>query len=122
MTGGYRGTNGGAEMVESKYTHVKVNNEIALCEVYDKDTKEKVKKAFFGAGVSFFIKFKKAIPGKEGRFIICVNSSQRGIARTAILRKVPNAKEIVNFFDGSYFMKGNIPPFKRAVIAETTVS
>ena len=64
-------------MVESKYTHVKVNNEIELCEVYDKETKEKIKKAFFGAGLSFFIKFKKAAPGREGRFIICVNSSQR---------------------------------------------
>ncbi|MBD5458087.1 MAG: hypothetical protein HDR27_05880 [Lachnospiraceae bacterium] len=108
-------------MAESKYTHMKVNNEIELCEVYDKETKEKVKKAFFGAGVSFFIKFKKAAPGRENRFIICVNSSQRGTAKTAILRKVPHAREIVNFFDGSYFMKGDVPPFKRAVIAETTV-
>ena len=98
-----------------------INNEIELCEVYDKETKEKVKKAFFGAGVSFFIKFKKAAPGKECRFIICVNSSQRGTAKTAILRKVPHAKEIVHFFDGSYFMKSDAPPFKRAVVAETTV-
>ena len=35
-------------MVESKYTHVKVNNEIELCEVYDKETKEKVKKGGSG--------------------------------------------------------------------------
>lgn len=109
-------------MAESKYTHVKADNEIELCEVYDKETKEKIKKAFFGARVSFFIKFKKAAPGKEGRFIICVNSSQRGAAKTAILRKVPHAKEIVHFFDGSYPVKRNVPPFKRAVIAETTVS
>lgn len=108
-------------MVESKYTHVKVNNEIELCEVYDKETKEKVKKAFFGAGISFFIKFKKAAPGKEGRFIICVNSSQRSAAKTAILRKVPGAEECVCFFDGSNPVKGGIPFFKRAVVAETTI-
>lgn len=109
-------------MVESKYTHVKVNNEIELCEVYDKETKEKVKKAFFGAGISFFIKFKKAAPGRENRFIICVNSSQRGAAKTAILRKVPGAGECVTFFDGSKSVKGGTSPFKRAVVAETTVS
>ncbi len=109
-------------MVESKYTHVKVNNEIELCEVYDKETKEKVKKAFFGAGLSFFIKFKKAAPGREARFIICVNSSQRSAAKTAILRKVPGAEEHVCFFDGSNFMKGSGSPFKRTVVAETTVS
>ena len=110
------------EMVESKYTHVKVNNEIELCEVYDKETKEKVKKAFFGAGISFFIKFKKAAPGRECRFVICVNSSQRGAAKTAILRKVPGAGEIVRFFDDLKFVKGGASSFKRAVVAKTTVS
>lgn len=112
---------GEGEMLESKYTHVKVNNEIELCEVYGKETKEKVKKAFFSAGLSFFIKFKKTAPGREARFIICVNSSQKGAAKAAILRKVPEAEENVIFFDGSNFMKGGASPFKRAVIAETTV-
>ncbi len=107
-------------MVESKYTHVKVNNEIELCEVYDKETKEKVKKAFFGAGISFFIKFKKAAPGREGRFIICVNGSQRGAAKTAILRKIPEAGGCVSFIDGSKSVKGSGAPLKRAVVAETT--
>lgn len=107
-------------MVDSKLTHVKVNNEIELCEVYDKETKELVKKAFFGAGVSFFIKFKRAVPGKEGRYVICVNSSQKNVAKTAILRKVNGAKEHVNFFDGSYPVKDGIASFKGAIIAEST--
>ncbi|MCM1089138.1 MAG: hypothetical protein NC419_13360 [Muribaculaceae bacterium] len=107
-------------MVESKLTHVKVNNEIELCEVYDKETKELIKKAFFGAGISFFIKFKKALPGKEGSYVICVNSSQKSNAKTAILRKVKDAREKVNFFDGSYLVKDSISPFKSGIIAEST--
>ena len=130
-------------MIDSKLTHVKVNakrkalstfdamsakadmgcnKEIELCEVYDKETKELVKKAFFGAGVSFFIKIRKAVSGKEGRFIICVNSDQKNVAKTAILRKVAKAKERVNFFDNSYFMEGGAASFKGGVVTESTCS
>jgi len=48
-------------MVESKLSRVKVNNEIALCEVYDNATKERIKKVFFREGISFFIKFKRKL-------------------------------------------------------------
>ncbi|MBO5207831.1 MAG: hypothetical protein J6B68_00645 [Lachnospiraceae bacterium] len=108
-------------MVESKFTHVKVNNEIELCEVYDKETKELIKKAFFGAGVSFFIKCKKGFADKEGRYIICVNISQKNAARMAIFRKVDEAEDKVNFFDGSYPVKGGFAPFKSTVIPESTL-
>lgn len=107
-------------MVDSKLTHVKVNNEIDLCEVYDKETKELIKKAFFGVGVSFFIKFKKAAPGKEGRYVICVNRNQKNVARDAALRKVKDAKEKINFFDGSYPVKNGFSPFKSTIVAEST--
>lgn len=108
------------KMVESKYTHVKVNNEIELCEVYERETKEQIKKAFFGAGVSFFIKCKKTAFGRDDRYVICVNSSQKNVAKTAILRKIENVREKVNFFDGLYFMEGRDPFFKRSVITEST--
>lgn len=107
-------------MVESKYTHVKVNNEIVLCEVYDKETKELVKKAFFGAGVSFFIKYKKSFADKEGIYIICVNVSQKSTAKNAIFRKIDKAEEKVNFFDGSYPVKSGFAPFKSTIVPEST--
>ncbi len=107
-------------MIESKFTHVKVNNEIELCEVYDKAIKEKIKKAFFGAGVSFFIKFQKGFAGKEDRYVICVNISQKNAAKTAILKKVEEAQEKVNFFDESYPVKSRASAFKRAIIPEST--
>lgn len=107
-------------MVESKLTKVKVNNEIELCEVYDNATKERIKKVFFREGISFFIKFRKkfqlaglaavnlageGISGektvfsetKEGRYIICVNLSQKELARRSILRVVPDHGDKVRF-------------------------
>lgn len=107
-------------MIESKFTHVKVNNEIELCEVYDKETKEMIKKAFFGAGVSFFIKFQKGFACKEGRYVICVNSSQKSIAKAAIFQKVEEAKDKINFFDGSYSVKGRSSSLKGTIIPEST--
>lgn len=107
-------------MIESKFTHVKVNNEIELCEVYDKETKELIKKAFFGAGVSFFIKYQKGFADKEGKYVICVNNSQKNTAKTAIFRKVDEAEHRVNFFDGSYPVISGFSPFKSTVIPEST--
>ncbi len=115
-------------MVESKLTKVKVNNEIELCEVYDSATKERIKKVFFREDISFFIKFrkkssredfaavklaeerrqdeeeKKRIQSetketKEGRYIICVNKSQRALARKSIARVIPDYKERLHFLD-----------------------
>lgn len=109
-------------MVESKLTKVKVNNEIALCEVYDNATKERIKKVFFREGISFFIKFKKkfgmsgfaamnladsdvqdrreVLPEcKEGIYIICVNKSQEQLAKNCIKRVVPNYHDRISFYD-----------------------
>ncbi len=114
-----------AAMVESKLTKVKVNNEIELCEVYDSATKERIKKVFFREDISFFIKFrkkssredfaavklaeerrqddeeKKRIQSetKEGRYIICVNKSQRALAHKSIARVMPDYKERLLFLD-----------------------
>lgn len=107
-------------MVESKLTKVKVNNEIELCEVYDNATKERIKKVFFREGISFFIKFRKKFQlaglaavnlagekaageramfpdTKEGRYIICVNLSQKELASRSILRVVPDHGDKVRF-------------------------
>jgi hypothetical protein len=109
-------------IVESKLTKVKVNNEIELCEVYDSATKERIKKVFFREGISFFIKFKKKFgmaeidavnladadkteqkifftEQKEGRYIICVNKSQEKLAKTAIVRVVPDYQNRIRFMD-----------------------
>lgn len=109
-------------MVESKLSRVKVNNEIALCEVYDNGTKERIKKVFFREGISFFIKFKKkfGMTGlaamnladsdvqdrhepvsecKEGIYIICVNKSQEQLAKNCIRRVVPDHYDRLSFYD-----------------------
>ena len=109
-------------MVESKLSRVKVNNEIALCEVYDNGTKERIKKVFFREGISFFIKFKKKFgmtglaamnladsdvrdrhdpmsERKEGIYIICVNKSQEQLAKNCIRRVVPNHYDRIAFYD-----------------------
>ena len=109
-------------MVESKLSKVKVNNEIALCEVYDNATKERIKKVFFREGISFFIKFKKkfgmaglaamkladsevqdrheTVPEcKEGIYMICVNQSQEQPAKSCIKRVVPDYHDRIVFYD-----------------------
>lgn len=109
-------------MVESKLSRVKVNNEIALCEVYDNGTKERIKKVFFREGISFFIKFKKKFgmtglaamnladsdvrdrhepvsERKEGIYIICVNKSQEQLAKNCIRRVVPDHYDRISFYD-----------------------
>lgn len=109
-------------MVESKLSRVKVNNEIALCEVYDNGTKERIKKVFFREGISFFIKFKKKFgmtglaamnladsdvrdrhdpmsERKEGIYIICVNKSQEQLAKNCIRRVVPDHYDRIAFYD-----------------------
>lgn len=121
-------------MVESKLSKVKVNNEIALCEVYENATKERIKKVFFREGISFYIKFKKksAMTGiatvnladtdvedrkdnppeqKEGRYIICVNKSQETLAKNSIMRVVPDYRDRVTFFDGTGKKEGGRSPF-----------
>ena len=107
-------------MVESKLSKGKVNNEIALCEVYDNATKERIKKVFFREGISFFIKFKKkfgvagfaamkladsevqdrheTVPEcKEGIYMICVNQSQEQLAKNCIKRVVPDYHDRIVF-------------------------
>ncbi|MCI9314422.1 MAG: hypothetical protein HFI57_05460 [Lachnospiraceae bacterium] len=121
-------------MVESKLSKVKVNNEIALCEVYDNATKERIKKVFFREGISFFIKFRKkfgmtgfgamnlagadvqdrmeTVPErKEGIYIICVNRSQEQIARNSIKRVVPDHHDRILFYDEPGRKREDCSPF-----------
>ncbi len=121
-------------MVESKLTKVKVNNEIALCEVYDSATKERIKKVFFREDISFFIKFKKKFgmagfaamnladsdvqdrqeaPSecKEGIYIICVNKSQERLAKNCIKRVVPDHHGRISFYDEPEKKRGEQSPF-----------
>ncbi len=121
-------------MVESKLSRVKVNNEIALCEVYDNATKERIKKVFFREGISFFIKFKRKLgmngfaamnladgdvddrsealqERKEGIYIICVNKSQEQLARNSIKRVVPDYRDRIGFYDEQEKKKGEQSPF-----------
>lgn len=86
-------------MVESKYTKVRVNNEIELCEVYEREIKDKIEKAFVRNGVSFFIKWKREQGGK-GRYIICVNQHQKQSAEAAIHGILEDVNEEVTFVEG----------------------
>ena len=54
-------------MVESKYTRVRVNNEIELCEIYEREVKDRIEKAFVKNGVSFFVKWKRERNSQRGR-------------------------------------------------------
>lgn len=121
-------------MVESKLTKVKVNNEIALCEVYDSMTKDRIKKVFFREDISFFIKFKKkfgmagfaamnlagsdvqdrheaATERKEGIYVICVNKSQEQLAKNCIKRVVPDHHDRIVFYDEQEKKKDAQSPF-----------
>lgn len=128
-------------MVESKLTKVKVNNETALCEVYDSITKDRIKKVFFREDISFCIKFKKkfGIPGfaamnladsdvrdrheaqtehKEGIYIVCVNKSQEQLAKNSIKRVVPDHHDRIFFYDEPEKKRGGQSPFWN-LIAQT---
>ena len=45
--------------MESKFSRVKVNNEMELCRVSDMKVKEAVERALLGARISYFIKWEK---------------------------------------------------------------
>lgn len=124
-------------MVESKLSKVKVNNEIALCEVYDNATKERIKKVFFREGISFFIKFKRKLgmsgfaamnrvdstdrqeavsERKEGVYIICVNKSQEQLAKSCIKRVVPDYHDRIGFYDEKETKKDEQSPFWNLIV------
>ena len=90
-----------SEMVESKYTRVRVNNEIELCEIYEREVKDKIEKAFVKNGVSFFVKWKRErnSQGEDGRYIICVNQLQKQRAEAAIHEILEDANDNVTFVD-----------------------
>ncbi|MBD5552359.1 MAG: hypothetical protein HDQ96_14510 [Lachnospiraceae bacterium] len=77
----------GRTVVESKFSKGKVNNEIELCRVSDKDIKTAVERALLGERISYFIKWEK--PGffsgdKKDSCIFCVNEWQAEAAEKAI--------------------------------------
>ena len=89
-------------MVESKYTHVRVNNEIELCEICEREVKDKIEKAFVRNGVSFFIKWKRERSGQRenSKYIIFVNQHQRQRAEAVIHAVLEDANDNVIFADG----------------------
>lgn len=73
--------------MESKFSKVKVNNEIELCKVNDKSIKTAIERALLGERISYFIKWEK--PGffsgdKKDICIFCVNEWQAEAAEAAI--------------------------------------
>lgn len=89
-------------MVDSKYTHMRVNNEIELCEIYEREIKDKVEKAFVRNGVSFFIKWKRerSGPKENSKYLIFVNQHQRQKAEAVIHAVLEDANDNVMFTDG----------------------
>ncbi len=90
-------------MVDSKYTHIRVNNEIELCEVYEREVKDRVEKAFVKNGISFFVQCKRVQNGNN-RYIIHVNQHQKQRAEAAIHSILEDVNENVNFMEEE---KGN---------------
>lgn len=88
-------------MIESKYTRVRVNHEIELCEIYEREVKDKIEKAFVKSGVSFFVKWKreKNVQGANGKYIICVNQLQKQCAEAAIYEILEDVNDNVTFVD-----------------------
>lgn len=89
-------------MIESKYTKVRVDNEVELCEVYEREDKEKIEKAFIRNNISFFIKWKRERTDRkeQGRYIIFVNKYNRQKAEIIIHELLENVNEGVSFSDG----------------------
>lgn len=77
----------------SAFTQVRVNNEIELCEVHSRESKEKIRLAFAEAGIPYFMKVKKET------FVICINERYKRLAEELILAKLENAREIVTFYE-----------------------
>lgn len=88
-------------MVESKYTKVHVNNEVELCEVYERDIKEKIEKAFVKHNISFFIKWKRERTDRKenGKYIIFVNRFNRQKAEAVIHELLEDVNDNISFSD-----------------------
>lgn len=88
-------------MIESKYTRVRVNNEVELCETYEREIKDKIEKAFVRTGVSFFIKWKRERNDRKenGKYIIFVNQYQKQRAEAVIHELLEDVNDDVTFAD-----------------------
>lgn len=89
-------------MVESKYTKVRVNNEIELCQVPGREIKDKIEKAFVRHNISFFIKCTRKHQGRRtdgNLYTISVNQYQRQKAEAVIHEVLENVNESVVFLD-----------------------
>lgn len=106
-----------------------LNHEVVLCEIYDESTKEKVKKLFYGSGISFFIKYKKLWSNSEEELMnkagepkkrkqerapkyyyeVMVHQSQKNMARHMIQAKIEQADETILFIENSTGQKKRIP-------------
>jgi len=72
--------------MESKFSKVKVNNEIELCRVNDEKIKTAIEKALLAERISYFIKWEKAglFSDKQVSCVFCVNEWQVEAAEAAI--------------------------------------
>ena len=88
------------EITESKYSKLKVNNEIELCKVNDATVKEQVEKALLRERISYYIRWEK--PGlfaKKGseNCVFCINEWQTEAGEEAIRALGDNAISHVKF-------------------------
>ncbi len=72
--------------MESKFSKVKVNNEVELCKVTDEKVKGLVEKALLSERISYFIKWEKGgfFSDRQPSFIFCINEWQVEAAENAI--------------------------------------
>lgn len=95
--------------MESKFSKVKVNNEIELCRVNDEKAKTAIEKALLAERISYFIKWEKTGFFSEKQFscVFCVNEWQVEAAETAITQLGNNVdakiKYIMKKIDNTLF-------------------
>ena len=88
------------EITESKYSKLKVNNEIELCKVSDSTVKGQVEKALLKERISYYIRWEKAgLFAKRGTEIcvFCINEWQTEAGEEAIRALGSDALSHVKF-------------------------
>ena len=88
-------------MIDNMMTHVKVNNEIDLCEIKSEKARKKVETAMQYAQISYYLRWQepgfleKLLFHKSTKVVMCVNRAQLEFAIEALADLELTDKEIV---------------------------
>lgn len=96
-----------AYKIDNPMTHVKVNNEIDLCEVTSEEVRKKLEVALQKKRISYFLRFQepgflqKVFRKAKNKIIFCINSASLEIATEVIEGLQLEAEEIKMLGDKS---------------------